>query len=126
MAQQIMNPTSVHEDTGSIPGPASGLRIRRCHELWGRWQLQLRGLDPALLQLWRRPAAAVPIGLLAWEPGNFQYCRFDPKKQKKKQKQRERESLLTVHLSLLDKGMAAMSSSYQYSSCFSHGTRGAN
>ena len=26
------------------------------------------GLDPALLWLWRRPAAAAPIGPLAWEP----------------------------------------------------------
>ena len=27
-----------------------------------------RGLDPALLWLWRRPAAAAPIKSLAWEP----------------------------------------------------------
>ena len=26
------------------------------------------GLDPALLWLWRRPAAVAPIRLLAWEP----------------------------------------------------------
>ena len=32
MAQQVMNPTSIHEDTGSIPG-LSGLRIRHCHKL---------------------------------------------------------------------------------------------
>ena len=27
-----------------------------------------RGLDPALLWLWRGRVAAAPIGLLAWEP----------------------------------------------------------
>ena len=27
-----------------------------------------RGSDPALLWLWHRPAAATPIGPLAWEP----------------------------------------------------------
>ena len=27
-----------------------------------------RGWDPALLWLWRRPAATAPIGNLAWEP----------------------------------------------------------
>ena len=27
-----------------------------------------RGLDPALLWLWRRPVATVLIGPLAWEP----------------------------------------------------------
>ena len=27
-----------------------------------------RGLDPALLWLWHRPAAIAPIGPLAWEP----------------------------------------------------------
>jgi len=27
-----------------------------------------RGLDLALLQLWSRPAAVAPTGLLAWEP----------------------------------------------------------
>ena len=27
-----------------------------------------RGSDPALLWLWRKPVATVPIGPLAWEP----------------------------------------------------------
>ena len=44
-----MNPTSNHEDGGSIPASLSGLRIRRCCELWCR------------------PAAAALIQPLAWE-----------------------------------------------------------
>ena len=35
-----MNPTSKHEDVGSISG-LSGLRIQHCHELWFRLQMPL-------------------------------------------------------------------------------------
>ena len=44
------NPTSIYEDTGSIPG------LSQCVK------------DPALLWLWCRLAAVAPIGPLAWEP----------------------------------------------------------
>ena len=37
MAHQIMNPISVHEDVGLIPGLIQGLRIQRCHELSQMW-----------------------------------------------------------------------------------------
>ena len=50
MAQQLANPTSMHEDSGLIPGLTQWVR------------------DLVLLGLWRRPAVTAPIGPLAWEP----------------------------------------------------------
>ena len=44
-----MNPTSIHEVGGSIPGLSQWVR------------------DPVVLWLWCRPAAAAPILPLAWE-----------------------------------------------------------
>ena len=68
----------------------SGLRIRRCRELWCRLQTHL-GLDPVLLWLWRRPVATALIGPLAWEPpyatGAAQEMAKRPKKKKRNQYQ---------------------------------------
>ena len=66
MAQWLTNPTGNHEVSGSIPGldqrvkdPADAVRGGEGHR---------HGLDPALLRLWRRPAATAPIRPPAWEP----------------------------------------------------------
>ena len=77
------NPTSIHEDAGSVPGldhslsgSAIGIAVscrvghRHC-------------LDPTLLWLWCRPAAAALIPPLAWE---LPYPRCSSKKDKKKKK----------------------------------------
>ena len=41
VAQRVTIPTSIHEDVGSIPGLAQGLRIQGCCELWCKSQMQL-------------------------------------------------------------------------------------
>ena len=41
VAQWLTNPTRNHEVVGSILASINGLRIRCCHELWGRLQTQL-------------------------------------------------------------------------------------
>ena len=41
VAQQVKNPTSDHEDEGSIPGLAQWVEDPVCCEVWCRSQIQL-------------------------------------------------------------------------------------
>ena len=47
-----------------------------------------RGLDPALLWLWRRPAATAPSRPLAWEPQKAKGAAQRKRKKKKKKKKK--------------------------------------
>ena len=77
---------SVHEDVGSIP-EASG--IAASFGVGHRY-----GLNPVLLWLWRRPAAAAPIRPLAWE---FLYA-TDVALKRKKEKRKVHKYTYTIHI----------------------------
>ena len=51
------------------------------------------GLDPALLWLWCRPAAAGPVQPLVWEPSYATSAALKSKKKKKKKKSHHDEIL---------------------------------
>ena len=61
-----MNPTRNHEVVGSNPGLALWVKDLALAISYGVGQRH--GSDPALLWLWRRPAAVALICTLAWEP----------------------------------------------------------
>ena len=74
-----MNPTKIHEDVGSIPGLAPGLRIWSCSEMWYTLQTQ------------RGDCVAVAVAVASSCNSDLTpsmktsiYCGYEPKKQRKK------------------------------------------
>ena len=79
-----MNPTSIHEDSGLIPG---FMRWVKATSIAVSCDVGHRhGSDPVLLWLWHGPAAKAPR-LLAWElPYSAGVALKSQKKKKKKKK----------------------------------------
>ena len=73
-----MNPTSIHEDEGLIPGLAQGSGIAMSCGVDHRCSL-----DPRLLWLCCRLAAVAPIRPLAWEPPYAAGAALKKRKKKK-------------------------------------------
>ena len=81
MVQQVKNPTTIHEDVGSIPGltlQVKDLGIAMSCGIGHRFSS-----DPMLLWLGCRPAAAPPIEPLAWEFPNAAGVALKRQKKKK-------------------------------------------
>ena len=63
MTQRLTNPTSIHEDVGSIPGLIQWIR-HCCRELWCRSQTQLGSGVAVSVD---RSVATAPVGPPAWK-----------------------------------------------------------
>ena len=75
--QRVKNRTSIHEDSGLIPGLAQWVMIRLCLGLWCRSQMQL---GSRIAVAWASGCSSDSASSL----GTSIYCNCSPKKQKKK------------------------------------------
>ena len=81
MAQQVKNPTTIHEDVGLTPGLAQWLGIQHCHKLRHRSQMWLgSGLVMAVAQAGSCSSDSTP------NLGTSVCHRCSPKKKNKKLK----------------------------------------
>ena len=80
MAQWLTNLTRNHEVWVWSLALLSGLRIRRCRELWSGLQTWL----------WCRLVATAPIRPLAWEPPCAEGAALEMAKRQKKKKERKK------------------------------------
>ena len=83
MAQQLANPTSIHEDVGSIFGLPQWIGDLGVAVSCGVGRR--RSLEREWLWLWWRLTAAAPIQPLV--PGNFHMLHLQPYKEKKKKEE---------------------------------------
>ena len=83
MAQWLTNPSRKHEVAGSVPG-LTGLRIRRCRELWCRSQAQLGSGIAVVMVL-----ASIYNSDLTSSLGTSIYCGCNPKKKLKKKEKKK-------------------------------------
>ena len=101
-----MNPTSIHEDVGLVPGLTQWLSIQHCHELWCGLQMRLRSRVAVAVASAGSCSSDAP---LAWE---LPYAAGVALKLKKKKKN------LTQKQILIYQEEATFLSSANYSNAF--------